>query len=77
MAAETYKEWIVRKYLGQDNPRGDLAYDVKHDAAFPDRLENRDVILDHLNAKGACKECVALFGRTWEAYCKETGYQET
>lgn len=73
---ESYKEWIVRKYLGKDTPRGDMAYDVNRDEDFPKGLAGRERILNHLRFRRACRECVALFKRTWKDYCKDTGYQE-
>ena len=73
---KTYKEWIVDKYFGKYSMRGDLAYDIKRDETFPNELTNCERITNHLKLRNACKECVALFKRTWKDYCKETGYTE-
>lgn len=73
---ETYKEWIIRKYLGKDSPRGDMAYDANRDKSFPEGLVSKEQILTFLRLRRACKECVAVFKRTWKDYCKETGYQD-
>ena len=74
---KTYKEWMVEKYLGKDTPRGDLAYDLKRDKEFPEGHINRERILDYLSFRGACNSAVKYFKRTWNDYCKETGYQNS
>ena len=73
---QTFKEWIIEKYLGKDTPRGDLAYDIRWDKEFPEGHVGRERILNYLCYRRACKECVALFKRAWKDYCKETGFQE-
>ena len=70
---ETFKEWIIRKYLGRDTLRGDLAYDISRDESFPKGDPEREGILDHLHRKFACHKCTELFKRSWKDYCREVG----
>ncbi len=70
---ETFKEWVIRKYLGKDTSRGDLVYDISRDKTFPENDPERERILDHLHNQFACDKCIALFKRTWKDYCKEVG----
>lgn len=73
---QTYKEWMIEKYLGKNTPRGDLAYDIKRDKDFPNGQLTKQRMLDHLDLKRACDKCIATFKRIWKDYCKETGFQE-
>lgn len=72
---QTYKEWIIQRYLGKDSPRGDLAYDIKYDKTFPRGCASREQILEYLNSRNACDGAIKAFESTWSNYCKTTGFQ--
>ena len=62
----TFKQFM-EQYHGQDNPFGDLAADMKRDAAFPD-ADDYDAIHHHLLSCNACPECIATFWPAWKRY---------
>lgn len=61
-----FSEWIQR-FLREDTPFGDLAYDISRDKGFP-RIFDKQTILDHLKNAGACREAVYTFKRAWKEY---------
>jgi uncharacterized protein YozE (UPF0346 family) len=67
----TFYDWLQAKYSGKDSPRGDLAVDAKRDSGFPRTATDREVIRTHLRLRGACRECMAIFGNAFRAYSKE------
>lgn len=64
-----FYDWMIKRYEGKDTPRGDLAGDMKHEADFP-KNAGRERILEYLDWKGACEECIAVFKRCWRDYKK-------
>lgn len=45
-----FKEW-VQKYKGQDNPYGDLVYDINRSGDFPD-TNDPEIIENYFYSKG-------------------------
>lgn len=62
-------KWAIEKYSGKDSPRGDFTDDMKRDYTFP-ATADRERILAHLYAQGACDEAIAVFKRMWRDYKK-------
>lgn len=60
-------DWVIKTYSGKDNPRGDLAGDMKRDKEFP-RVDDKEVILTHLWRRHACSEAIAAFESAWRQY---------
>ena len=69
-----FYDWMMKRYEGKDTPRGDLAGDMKHEADFP-KGADRERILEYLDWKGACEDCVAVFKRCWRDYKKAVAYE--
>ena len=63
--------WVISRYYGKDNPRGDFAYDIKRDNNWPIFTSNRTILLDYLHSKHACEEIIELFKRIWRDYNRE------
>lgn len=69
----------ISQFAGAEHPFGDLAIDIKAEVESngePDELldiyegDSFSDIYDHLNMRGACKECVNTFVQSWAAYLK-------
>ena len=70
-----FYDWAIDTYSGQDNPRGDLASDMKHDRAFP-REDDKAAILAHLRRRHACRDAIAAFEGAWKRYRSRRRYGE-
>ena len=72
----TFYEWMINRHLGKDTVAGDLAGDMRITrSTFPRQAdaeseENRQKILNYLILRGACRECIAVFKRCWNAYSR-------
>ena len=66
----TYYRWMIRNYTNEVSLAGDLARDMKTDAAFP-RKEGRNGILDYLFRHRADRSCIRAFDETWRIYAGE------
>lgn len=64
-----FKEWIIQ-FANEDSPRGDLAYDIKRDEMFPREANSKEAILDYLDRRRACRECVQAFKKAWNEYSR-------
>ncbi len=62
-----FYDWAIKTYSGKDNPRGDLAGDMKRDREFP-RTDDKDAILFHLRQRHACREAIEVFESAWRRY---------
>ena len=67
----TYYRWMIRNYTNEVSLAGNLARDMKTDAAFP-RKEGRNGILDYLFRHRADRSCIRAFDETWRIYAGET-----
>ena len=65
----TFYDWMMKKYLKKDTPRGDLAYDMSREEDFP-RCDDYDRILGYLHFRRACPGCIGIFKRCWRDYQK-------
>lgn len=70
---------FISQFAGAEHPFGDLAIDIKAEVESngePGELldiyegDSFAAIYDHLNMRGACKECVNTFVQSWAAYLK-------
>lgn len=70
----TFYAFMMKNYLNEDAPAGDLAQDMhRNKEEFP---KNRSckfdgwhtVILDYLQSRNACRECLETFDECWEEY---------
>jgi len=72
----TFYTFMMKTYRSDDSPAGDLARDMKSDAAtFPrngkGKFEGwRTIIRDYLMDRGACDNCLATFDECWKEYMK-------
>lgn len=66
----TFKTWILKNYLNEDSPIGDLAGDIKTDKNFPD-TNNYERVLNYLKSRSACRECVAVFKKAYQIYYRK------
>ncbi|MBG9319425.1 hypothetical protein I4J37_06525 [Corynebacterium belfantii] len=66
-----FYEWIIEKYLGKNNPQGDLAGDMARD--FYTGPNTRKAILAHLNRCAAITECIEVFEECWQEYASDLG----
>jgi len=71
----TFYEFITKKYLKSDSPKGDLAKDIHQDEHFPKHIDTT-VCLDgsairyHLEMRGACYDAIKTFKSCWKQYLK-------
>ena len=67
----TFYDWMLWRYLGKDNPRGDLAADMQWESDTWPKENTEEAILDYLRygcGHPACKECIDTFIRCWRSY---------
>jgi uncharacterized protein YozE (UPF0346 family) len=62
----SFYEWCIEKYYGVDNPKGDLAGDMKNDGGFPKESISKIEIEVYLMSKRACSEAIKTFRRLYE-----------
>lgn len=70
-----YYDWMLKRYLGKDTPRGDLAGDMKRSGDFP-RCDDKRRILRYLQSKNACDEAIGVFKRSFRDYEKSVHEKE-
>ena len=72
----TFYSFMIKKYSGKDDPRGDLARDMYKDGdRFPKNMScsddgARSAIRGYLLRRGACPECMDTFADCLEAYVR-------
>lgn len=70
----TFYNFMVRNYLGENTPEGDLAEDIhRKKDTFPRNGQGKfngwyKLIRDYLVRHNACQECLAVFEECWEEY---------
>lgn len=67
-----FKDWL-RRFEKDENPRGDLARDVRSDKDFPCEksvwLKKRETMIrSYLEEAGACNGCLDAFDEAWKDY---------
>lgn len=71
----TFYEFITKKYLKSDSPKGDLAKDIHQDEYFPKHIDTTvcldgSTIESHLEMKGACYDAIKIFKSCWKQYLR-------
>lgn len=70
----TFYNFMIRNYLTDDSPKGDLARDMKRDkVAFPKNDSKKyrvwhDLIYIYLMRCEACDDALAIFEICWKEY---------
>ena len=63
-----FHRWVVKCFLGHDDPAGDLAYDMARDDFFPED-DNYDAVYDYLvYQRETSQECIDVFKAVWKMY---------
>lgn len=65
----SFKRWVLDKYLGKNNPKGDLAGDISEDRNFPDSSDFT-VVASYLSGQHPCLACWEVFMKTWLEYTR-------
>ena len=65
----TFGRWILDRYLGKNNPAGDLAGDIKDDDQFPNSADFT-VVASYLMSQAPCQDCWEVFLATWKKYTR-------
>lgn len=63
----SFYQWMITRYLGEDTPCGDLAYDMQRDGQMAG-LDTLEGILQYIHRRNACKECITVLKRCWWDY---------
>lgn len=63
----TFSAWLSQ-FVGEDSPRGDLAFDVKHDKSAPKESSSRKRWLVHLRSNRACQEAIEALEEAFDEY---------
>ena len=67
---KSFKKWVIEKYDGADDPKGDFAEDLKRDKNFPMWVRDGYVIKWYLKYTcKACEEAIETFEELWQSYC--------
>lgn len=75
----TFYTFMTRFHLEDENPRGDLARDMKRDRErFPRNGNSKyagwhRLIADYLAGEGACSGCMEAFEESWKEYLAYEG----
>lgn len=65
----TFYDWMIKTYLGKDNRRGDLAYDMQYEKETWPEANTKQAILYYLTVvHSACDACVDTFHACWKSY---------
>ena len=71
---QSFKKWAAGRFSEADDMLGNFVRDMCDDRSFPGmREQDREHILDHLAARGACREAVGAFKTLWALYELEAG----
>lgn len=65
----SFKSWVLDKYFGKNNPKGDLAGDISEDMNFPDSCDFT-VVASYLSGQRPCLECWEVFMQAWQEYTR-------
>jgi uncharacterized protein YozE (UPF0346 family) len=69
--------WMIKNYLNESSPKGDLANDMKGDDSFPRNTYPgkyngwHNLIRGYLERNNACTDCLETFEECWEEYVNE------
>ena len=71
----SFYKFMVKNFLKDDSPSGDLARDMKWDHDFPRFSVSYERIRDYLERCAACPDCFDTFEECWNRYMiwKEAG----
>lgn len=70
----SFYTFMMKNHKGKDTPEGDLAADMKRDKdRFPKNGAGKfdgwhRLIREHLEMRGACDACLAVFESCWREY---------
>lgn len=69
-----FYNYMVKNYLEEDSPKGDLARDMKSDKEdFPENTVGKfdgwkKLIRRYLIRKSSCPDCIKTFDEAWKEY---------
>lgn len=70
MKKVSFYSYMIKQYLKEWGPKGDLARDMKYDCKhFPkNHKKGYEIVRGYLEANGACDACMDVFEKSWEEY---------
>ena len=64
----TFYEYCLRNYQGTDTPGADILRDMQLDPGFPRKASTRHEVMNYIETKGACSDCVRAFSEALKEY---------
>jgi len=64
----TFYEYCLRTYKGTDTPGEDILNDMQRDPGFPRKASTRRTVMNYIDKKGACSDCVRAFSEALTEY---------
>lgn len=73
MKNKNFYDYVIDKYKGQDNPKGDFAYDIENDGKMPKNKDNK-IIFNYLDSTRMCVDAFETYKKLkieYKDYYKE------
>ncbi len=64
----TFYQYCLRTYQGTDTPGADILRDMQRDPGFPRKASTRRTVMNYIQTKSACSNCVSAFSEALTEY---------
>ena len=64
----TFYQYCLRTYQGTDTPGADILRDMQRDPGFPRKASTRRTVMNYIQTKSACSNCVNAFSEALTEY---------
>ena len=64
----TFYQYCLRTYQGTDTPGADILRDMQLDPGFPRKASTRRTVMNYIQTKSACSNCVNAFSEALTEY---------